>query len=68
MLTHLTPGIVILVSAIFVASITFLIPGGVGMKTFAFWRGDWEAYIGVGRTCKVGRRGGRERVMSINSS
>ena len=45
-ITYFTPGIVIDVSAIFVANIHFRVLGGVVVKTFAFWPGACAAYIG----------------------
>ncbi len=45
-ITNFTPGIVIEVSAMFVARMHLRIPGGVGAKIFACWAGGSDAYSG----------------------
>lgn len=45
-ITYLIPGIVIDVSAIFVANIHFLVSGGVEENIRACWEGGNDAYIG----------------------
>lgn len=56
-ITYLIPGIVIDVSAIFVASIHFRLPGAVGENIFDCWLGGSAAYIGQSMTLAHNKNG-----------
>jgi hypothetical protein len=54
---HFTPGIMMDVSAMFVASMHLRVLGGVGAKTWAFLRFSWAANIEHVRTLMKGEFG-----------